>query len=170
MKKIKKDKRSKTLLPIAYCLLPRLGFTLIELLVVIAIIGILSAISLFALQNARQNSRDAKRKADLEAVRSALELYKSDCDIYPQTLPTSPNPLRGSGSPASCATTNTYISGMPADPVSTHRYPYSRPTTTTYVLCAALEQAPSPAMDVSACGSCGSCGAACACNYIVVSP
>ena len=89
------------------------GFTLIELLVVISIIGILMAISLFGLQGARESSRDARRKSDLEMIRSGLEIYKSDCDIYPATLGTS---LVGSGSPTSCSIANTYISSVPLDP------------------------------------------------------
>lgn len=58
------------------------GFTLIELLIVIAIISILLALSLIGIQGARQSSRDARRKADLESVRSALELYKADNGSY----------------------------------------------------------------------------------------
>ena len=54
------------------------GFTLVELLVVIAIIVILISVSLVGLTGSRETARDAKRKADLEAIRSALELYKSD--------------------------------------------------------------------------------------------
>lgn len=50
---------------------------------VIAIIGILSAISIFALQGSRESARDGRRKADLEAIRSALELFKSDNGFYP---------------------------------------------------------------------------------------
>lgn len=141
----------------------RNGFTLIELLVVISIIGILIALSIFGLLGARESSRDARRKADLELIRSGLEIYKSDCNVYPASLGSS---LVGSGSPATCATTNTYIASVPKDPLDPNRlYPYSRPTTTTYVLCASLEQAPSPAMDVTGCGSCVT-----TCNYKVTNP
>lgn len=59
------------------------GFTLIETLVVITIIGIILALSTFGLQGARKATRDAQRKSDLEAIRSALELYKSDNGQYP---------------------------------------------------------------------------------------
>ncbi len=139
------------------------GFTLIELLVVISIIGILMAISLFGMQGARESSRDARRKADLEMIRSGLEIYKSDCNIYPASLGSS---LVGSGSPTSCSVTNTYISSIPKDPLDPNRlYPYSRPTTTTYVLCASLENPPSPAVNVTGCGSCGVI-----CNYKVTNP
>ena len=139
------------------------GFTLIELLVVISIIGILISISLFGLQGARESSRDARRKSDLELIRSGLEIYKSDCNIYPASLGSS---LVGSGSPTSCAVANTYISSVPKDPLDPNRlYPYSRPTTTTYILCASLENPPSPAVDVTGCGSCGL-----TCNYKVANP
>ena len=64
----------------------RRAFTLIELLVVIAIIGLLATLSVLALQNARINSRDAKRLADVKQLRSALELYYNDAGRYPTTL------------------------------------------------------------------------------------
>ncbi len=54
------------------------GFTLIELLVVIAIIGILSSVVLASLNSARGKANDAKRYANIQAVRSALELYAAD--------------------------------------------------------------------------------------------
>ena len=54
-------------------------------MIVLAIIGIVVAMSLFGLQKARENTRDAKRKSDLESVRSALELYKADNGGYPGT-------------------------------------------------------------------------------------
>src|SRR4030042_7080650 len=59
------------------------GFTLIELLVVIAIIVILISASLIGLSGSRETARDAKRKTDLESIRSALEMYKSDNNKYP---------------------------------------------------------------------------------------
>jgi len=138
------------------------GFTLVELLVVISIIGILMAISLFGLQGARESSRDARRKSDIEQVRSGLEIYKSDCDIYPASLGTS---LVGTGSPTSCAVTNTYISAVPEDPLDPSRsYLYSRITTTTYEICASLEQSGTAVT----CGGSSNCGETC--NYKVTNP
>lgn len=60
------------------------GFTLIELLVVIAIIGILSSVVLASLNSTRMKARDARRSADINQVRAALEMYHSDYGSYPQ--------------------------------------------------------------------------------------
>lgn len=59
------------------------GFTLIELMIAIAIIGVLATIGFTAFQGTRKSARDAKRKADMEAIRSALEMYKADKGCYP---------------------------------------------------------------------------------------
>ncbi|MEX0933161.1 MAG: type II secretion system protein [Candidatus Paceibacterota bacterium] len=59
------------------------GFTLIELLVVIAIIGVLSSIILPSLNVARARARDANRVAQMQQIRTALELYFSDHGEYP---------------------------------------------------------------------------------------
>ena len=59
------------------------GFTLIELLVVIAIIGLLSTLSIVALNSARVKSRDAQRTASIKQWQTALELYYSDMSGYP---------------------------------------------------------------------------------------
>jgi len=59
------------------------GFSLIELLVVATIIIVLTTIGLVSFQSAGRNSRDAKRKADLETVRQGLVLYRADLGSYP---------------------------------------------------------------------------------------
>ncbi len=136
------------------------GFTLIELLVVISILGVLLALSIFGMQGARESSRDGRRKADLEQIKSGLEMYRADCNAYPTTLGTT---LKGSGTPSTCPVSNVYISSVPVDPTSTTRkYAYTSDGT-TYALCAALEQSlPS----VTGCG--GGCTATC--NYKITNP
>ncbi|MGA2910625.1 MAG: prepilin-type N-terminal cleavage/methylation domain-containing protein [Candidatus Microgenomates bacterium] len=152
------------------------GFTLIELLVVISIIGILIGLSVFGLQGARQSSRDAKRKTDLELIRSGLEIYKSDCDTYPTSLGLPGTSLIGTGAEGTpCSSSNTYISQIPADP-SSGAYAYTPISTdegltyTKYYLCASLEQTPSPTPDPDILGNCGSCGSTSTCNYVVTNP
>ncbi len=61
------------------------GFTLIELLVVISIIGLLSSIVLTSVNSARAKARDARRIADLDQIRTALELYFDTNGFYPQS-------------------------------------------------------------------------------------
>ncbi len=157
-------------------LLSGVGFTLIELLVVMSIIGILAGISIFALSGARESARDGRRKADLEAIRSALELYKADCNAYvnasgnvASALDTDAAGTRlvGSGSPASCATTNVYLEEIPKDTLTGRNYYYSSGGT-TYELCAALEDPPSPADSCS--GGANNCGTGATCNYRVNNP
>ncbi len=60
-----------------------LGFTLIELLIVIAIIGILAVAFLPNLLNAPSEGRDAKRIADLGAIRDAIYMYQLDETEWP---------------------------------------------------------------------------------------
>ena len=54
-----------------------------ELLVVIAIIGILAAVVLASLRNARAKSLDAEHSSDMELFEAALESYYSDHGNYP---------------------------------------------------------------------------------------
>lgn len=105
------------------------GFTLIELLVVIAIIGILIAVGSISYTRAVQLSRDSRRKTDLEQIRQALETYRSENYSYPAT---------GSLS----VLEPDYISDIPTDPkegTASYTYTYTRGSTTTYTLCAELE-------------------------------
>jgi len=140
---------------------------MIELLIVMMIIGVLAGLSLFSLQGARKQGRDGKRKADLETIRSALELYKADCNRYPApgSIPSPGNALS-----ATCGgVTNTYINKWPGDPSGSSygKYGYtSAAPYATYTLCAPLEDPPSPANDTSGCPSCSPAS----CGYKTINP
>ncbi len=138
------------------------GFTLIELLVVITIIGILLAISIFGLIGARESARDAKRKTDLEQIRSGIEVYKSDCNVYPSSLGTT---LAGSGSPTTCPATNIYIAATPVDPLSPARAYLYYSNGSIYEVCASLEGGTASVT----CGGSSACGSS-TCNYKVTNP
>jgi len=61
----------------------KLGFTLIELLITISIASVLSAVILSNIGNHQKKARDAKRKADLNDIRTALQMYYEDKGQYP---------------------------------------------------------------------------------------
>ncbi len=61
------------------------SFTLIELLVVIAIIAILAALTLYAASAVMEKGRRSRAASEIQAMSTALEGYKTDNGIYPQT-------------------------------------------------------------------------------------
>ncbi|HSV94770.1 MAG TPA: type II secretion system protein [Spirochaetia bacterium] len=62
------------------------GFTFIELLVVITIMGVIFASGIAAYTTISKNSRNARRSADLEAIRQALEMCRSIDGEYPAAI------------------------------------------------------------------------------------
>lgn len=126
------------------------GFTLIEILVVIALIGVLSGILIVSFQGVRKSARDGKRKADLEQIRSGLEMCKQQTRTYPSVL-------------TGCSA---FIPATYADPLAGYTYYYTS-SGTTFRLCAYLEGG-----EVTTnCPSCtsNSCGTK-NCNYSTCNP
>jgi len=128
------------------------SFTLIEILVVATIIGLLSAGASISYSQFAKQSRDAKRKADLEQIRAALEMYYSNNDNFYPALTINCSSTGGITDTGG----NTYLSSIPKDPkCNIYTYYYST-TGSNYTLGAYLETGGT---------SCGvSCGGA-NCNY-----
>ncbi|MBW7955946.1 prepilin-type N-terminal cleavage/methylation domain-containing protein [Patescibacteria group bacterium] len=121
----------------------RSGFTLIELMVVVAIIGVLMAAGIIAFSNAQVTARDAKRKADIDAISKAFEQYYADHNgLYPPTT----------GSFVSYFPTNT----RPRDPRFGIEYSYVIVSPTDYCICATLERVTAGNYTTNACTSPGS--------------
>lgn len=89
------------------------GFTMIELLVVATIMIVLTTIALVSYRSATQNSRNAKRKTDLQTVRQALVLYRSDNGCYPAD----------STYAAMLVTIGDYLTETPYDPAGSESTP-----------------------------------------------
>ena len=61
------------------------GFTLIEIMVVIVIIGILASVIVPRIMDNPDKARTAKAKHDIQALESALDIYRLDNYTYPTT-------------------------------------------------------------------------------------
>lgn len=118
------------------------GFTFIEILVVVTIIGLLTSVAVATYSIFLKQSRDAKRKADLEQTRAALEMYRSTNNTYPTVglseLTTPPT---------------VYIQTVPTDPKDpTYTYYYTG-SISDYTIGAYLEGASSCPVTISCTGA-----------------
>ena len=100
-----------------------LGFTLIELLVSVSIIGIIVTIGIASFATINRQSHDAKRKSDIEQIRSALEMYRADNKFYPD----------GGCTSSTCTAVDiheldsplgNYMPAIPFDPIKIQTYYY----------------------------------------------
>jgi len=141
------------------------GFTLIELLVATGVMAVLMGISLVSYQGSKKAARDGKRKADLEQIRSALEIYRTDCKTYPTSgnFAALQSELESATNP-NC-TGNSYMSEVPSDPLSpTYSYSYVYGASPNlYYLCTYLETS------AAASTNCGT-GCVATCNYETKNP
>lgn len=104
------------------------GFTFVELLVVITIIAVLTGAAAVSFTGTSRRSRDARRKLDVENIRSALELCRSENGGYPLAV----------YNDVVCGT-ETYLTDTPKDPKTEENYVYTRVSDTSYTISCTLE-------------------------------
>jgi len=88
------------------------GFTLMELLVSMGIIILLMGVGIVSYTQTNKKARDAKRKADIESIRSALELYRTDEGRYPSLTINANNCITSTSIAAGAVT---YLATIPTD-------------------------------------------------------
>jgi general secretion pathway protein G len=118
------------------------GFSLIEILIVVTIISLLVSIAAVSYGSFVKQSRDAKRKTDIEQVRAAIEMYKSFNNVYPTPDVSGSNNGMPFGSGGISDATSTYLSKLPLDPKTSSGYTYFYTTANNnldYTVCAYLE-------------------------------
>jgi len=104
-------------------LLHQRGFTLIELLVVIGILAVLLAITLIAINPAKQfaQANDTKRRSDVNAILNAIDQYAADNagQLPNGIVTTTQNIGTGAGKSDLCSQLSTkYLANLPADPTT----------------------------------------------------
>ncbi len=119
------------------------GFTLIELLVSISIIAVLTALLTANFIGARQRARDGQRKANVNQIQTALELYRTDNGSYPNPS-MAPSPGCGTDVSLSSGTGTIYMKSIPCDPSTGSNYIYTSTDGTSYTLYACLENEQDP--------------------------
>lgn len=105
------------------------GFTLIEILISISVMAVVFGAVITSSAKIQQNSRNAKRQADLRTIQSVLQQYYADQNYYPfsavngELLPTSLTSSYKSVDPPP-APVKTYMNTLPTDPNTQAAYCY----------------------------------------------
>ncbi|RON44964.1 type II secretion system major pseudopilin GspG [Pseudomonas frederiksbergensis] len=104
------------------------GFTLIEIMVVVVIIGILGAIVVPQFMSRPDQAKVTAARIDLQAIATALEMYRLDNAHYPSTQQgLEALSKRPSGTPSARNwNPQGYLKNLPVDPWSTP-YQYLNP-------------------------------------------
>jgi type IV pilus assembly protein PilA len=95
------------------------GFTLIELLLVIGILATLLAITLIAINPARQfqAANNTRRRSDVNAILNAINQYQAEhSGALPTTIPTTTTVIGKSTLDICAALVTTYLAALPVDP------------------------------------------------------
>src|SRR3990167_1589898 len=101
------------------------GFTLLELLIVIIILGVLATLISGNFLNSLKKGRDTRRKADLQNMQKALELYYEDKKAYPLTNQiVFGNPFCETNPASSCGTEKIYMQQLPTESTAGCTYAY----------------------------------------------
>lgn len=120
------------------------GFTLIELLVVIGILAILLAVTLIAINPARQFSqaRDTQRRSDVKAILDAINQYSVDEQgglpgdgvgiPTGDMITATPQNISNTGANLCALLVSRYMAALPTDPASIHEGVSLYPCPATY--------------------------------------
>lgn len=95
------------------------GFTLIELLVVIGILAVLLAITLIAINPARQfaQANDTKRRSDVNAILNAVHQYAVEWNgQLPAAITTSDQAISNGAADLCDDLVPEYVAALPSDP------------------------------------------------------
>ena len=104
----------------------RKGFTLIELLVVIGILAVLLAITLIAINPARQFSQanNTKRASDVNAILNAIGQFAADNrGTLPTGITTAAQNVASTGADICSSLMTQYLAALPVDPLTNNGAP-----------------------------------------------
>lgn len=145
------------------------SFTLLELLISLVILGVLSALITGNFITSLKKGRDARRKADLEQIQRALEMYYEDKRSYPNFNFNFGKKLCETKTDDNCGVEKVYMQKIPNDPNPSYTYQYISDGT-YYLLFSCIENNLDQGPGVNQTGyaetNCGACGA---CKYGIAS-